>query len=185
LGAGSADAQHGGPDQHQQQHMPADWFLAGVGEAHQACRALHVGMEAMLAPLLNDSASLQQMCQAIAQSEEIASQCFAAGEALCAAVPCSACCNNPRCSSLHGVSASFALVRGKGCVCGGAWGSRLEGRRLCPVMVWWQQGEKTNVGGVGIFHLQYHWQCACLQIVTGQDAQQPSNPLCCCFGSWL
>jgi hypothetical protein len=46
----------------------------------------------------------------------------AAGEALCAALPCSSCCNNPRCTSLRGVSAAFALVRGQGCVCGGCLG---------------------------------------------------------------
>jgi hypothetical protein len=43
----------------------------------------------------------------------------AAGEALCAAVPSSACCSNPHCTNLSGVSAGFSLVRGKGCVCGG------------------------------------------------------------------
>jgi hypothetical protein len=46
----------------------------------------------------------------------------AAGEALCAAQPCSSCCNNPRCTALQGVSAAFWLVRGEGCVCGGCLG---------------------------------------------------------------
>jgi hypothetical protein len=34
-------------------------------------------------------------------------------------VSCSSCCNNPSCVNVSTVSEGFALVRGKGCVCGG------------------------------------------------------------------
>ena len=56
----------------------------------------------------------------------------AAGEALCAALPSSACCSNPRCANLSGVSAGFALVRGKGCVCGGCLGLQARGAAAVP-----------------------------------------------------
>lgn len=46
----------------------------------------------------------------------------AAGRALCAVLPCSYCCNNPTCGNADTVSAAFALVRGKACVCGGCLG---------------------------------------------------------------
>jgi hypothetical protein len=38
---------------------------------------------------------------------------------LAAVIPSSLCCNNLSCSNMASVSESFALVRGKGCVCGG------------------------------------------------------------------
>jgi hypothetical protein len=46
----------------------------------------------------------------------------AASKALAAAVPCSYACNNWGCRNLSTVSEGFALVRGKGCVCGGCLG---------------------------------------------------------------
>jgi hypothetical protein len=130
LQEGSADAQRSGPDQ-QQQRKPADWLLGSIDSAQQACSALLGGMRAVLAPHLLARVGGRERRQATAAAGEIASQCLAAGEALCA-VPCSACCNNPRCSSLDGVSASFALVRGKGCVCGGCLGLTSGGPAAMP-----------------------------------------------------
>jgi hypothetical protein len=57
---------------------------------------------------------------------------IAAGELLCAAVPNRACCSNPKCTSLSGFSAGFALVRGKGCVCGGCLGLQAGGTVAVP-----------------------------------------------------
>jgi hypothetical protein len=42
-----------------------------------------------------------------------------AGGLLCAALPGSCSCNNPGCKNLGTFSEAFALVRGKGCMCGG------------------------------------------------------------------
>lgn len=53
---------------------------------------------------------------------ELAAALEAAGRALCAALPCRFCCNNPDCSNMDGVSEAFGLVRGKACVCGGCLG---------------------------------------------------------------
>ena len=127
--AGRADAQHSDPDQ--QQRPPADWMLGSIDSAQQACSALLGGMRAVLAPLRGRVGGRERR-QATAAAVEVASHCVAAGEALCAVMPCSACCNNPRCSSLDGVSASFALVRGKGCVCGGCLGPKPGGAAAVP-----------------------------------------------------
>jgi hypothetical protein len=126
LQEGTADTQRSGPDQ-QQQRKPADWLLGSIDSAQQACSALLGGMRAVLAPHLLARVGGRERRQATAAAGKIASQCLAAGEALCAVVPYSACCNNTRCSSLDGVSASFALVRGKGCVCGGCLGPNAGG----------------------------------------------------------
>jgi hypothetical protein len=53
---------------------------------------------------------------------DLASGLGVAGGALCTALPTRFFCNNPSCSNMAGVSAGFALVRGKGCVCGGCVG---------------------------------------------------------------
>ena len=127
----SADAQHSDPDQ-QQQHTPANWLLESICNAQQGCTALLGGVRAVLAPQLLGRVGGRAKRHAAAAAVTLASQCFAAGEAMCAAVPCSACCNNPRCSSLHGVSAGFALVRGKGCVCGGCLGLKAGGTAAVP-----------------------------------------------------
>jgi hypothetical protein len=52
----------------------------------------------------------------------VAAALQAASSALAAAVPCSYTCNNNHCRNLSTVSEGFALVRGKGCVCGGCLG---------------------------------------------------------------
>jgi hypothetical protein len=59
--------------------------------------------------------------------QELSRVLLCVGQGLCGSVPCSFCCNNPACSNLGGVSEAFALVRGKGCVCGGCLGG-LEGQ---------------------------------------------------------
>lgn len=58
---------------------------------------------------------------------QFAEQLQSAAAALCAAVPSRRCCNNPGCSNLGTVSEAFALVRGKGSVCGGCMGCRTAG----------------------------------------------------------
>jgi hypothetical protein len=110
---------------HQHQHAATaaaiDGLLVGLITAQSRLEdnVLHLG--AALAPYLQQgvdplsapaSTSLLSLCKCLCT----------AGEALCAAVPSSACCSNPRCTNLDGVSAGFALVRGKGCVCGGCLG---------------------------------------------------------------
>jgi hypothetical protein len=52
----------------------------------------------------------------------VAAALKAASKALAAAVPCSYTCNYWGCRNLSTVSEGFALVRGKGCVCGGCLG---------------------------------------------------------------
>jgi hypothetical protein len=105
----------------QQQQPPADWLLDGLYAAQSAQQKALPPLEVALAPYLEPGGEPPSVTS---------SQCLlslpavmvAAGEALCAAVPSSSCCSNPRCTNLHGVSAGFALVRGKGCVCAGCLG---------------------------------------------------------------
>lgn len=131
--AGSAgDAvQHDGFDQQQQQQKqqedePTDWLLAGLDTAQSALKAALLPFNAALAPYLQhwiDPLSVPASPSLLS----LPALLIAAGEALCAAVPSSACCSNPRCNNLSGVSAGFALVRGKGCVCGGCLGLQVGG----------------------------------------------------------
>jgi hypothetical protein len=90
---------------------------------------------------------------------------IAAGEALCAAVPSSACCSNPRCNNLSGVSAGFALVRGKGCVCGGCLGLQVGGEAAVT-----SQGAHALAGG------RCHW---------GAGESITSVAPACCFASFV
>jgi hypothetical protein len=110
--------QHCGGKQHQQ--PTADWLLAVLHAADAALQKVLFPLSEALTPYLvgMDPLSTPVNPHALLLPQLLA----AAGEAVCAAVPSSACCSNPCCSNLSGVSASFALVRGKGCVCGGCLG---------------------------------------------------------------
>jgi hypothetical protein len=114
----------------QQQQPPADWLVAGLHTAHSALQEVPLRLDAALAPYLAgvDPLSTPVNLHALPLPILLA----AAGEALCAAVPSSACCSNPCCSNLAGVSAGFALVRGKGCVCGGCLGVQAGGSAAAP-----------------------------------------------------
>jgi hypothetical protein len=104
------DVQHCGLDQQQQrwrqQQPQPDWLLAGMRKAEWALEAVMVPVKTARAPYLQ---------QRIDPLSVTASPCLlslpaslvVAGEALCAAVPSSACCSNPRCTNLGGVSASY------------------------------------------------------------------------------
>jgi hypothetical protein len=111
-----------GYDQQLQQQAPADWLLAGVDKAHRACNLQLASLWTALPPLMHGVSSHLELVEATLAAGTVPKHLLAAGEALCAAVPCSACCSSPRCTNLSGVSAGFALVRGKGCVCGGCLG---------------------------------------------------------------
>jgi hypothetical protein len=139
-GVHSADAVQGRDQQQQQQLLlllllqqaPADWLLAGMDRAQGRCDKACSSMRKVLRTWLpNSNASGEDFLSAVmapvSEVESLPDECVAAGEALCAAVPCSACCSNPRCTNMGGVSAGFALVRGKGCVCGGCLGLRAGG----------------------------------------------------------
>jgi uncharacterized membrane protein YgcG len=65
----------------------------------------------------------RRTCKAIVTAlSGVAAALKAASSTLAAAVPCSYTCNNWGCRNLSTVSEGFALVRGKGCVCGGCLG---------------------------------------------------------------
>jgi hypothetical protein len=121
--AGDSAAHHS--SRNQQRQPPADWLLAGVHTAHAALQKVLFPLSAALTPYVVgwDPLKTPVNPHALPLPRLLA----AAGEALCAAVPSSACCSNPRCTNLHGVSAGFALVRGKGCVCGGCLGLQTGG----------------------------------------------------------
>jgi hypothetical protein len=108
-------AKHGGRDQ---QPYPSPPAMVGC---------LLAGMETAQSKVYAASVCLYAALSLPAAGPQLAYTCFwllpmalvAAGETLFAAAPSSACCSNPRCGNLSAVSAGFALVRDKGCVCGG------------------------------------------------------------------
>jgi hypothetical protein len=62
----------------------------------------------------------QQHSAVIATSlKELKEILHVTGTVLCTGVACGSCCNNPSCVNVSTVSEGFALVRGKGCMCGG------------------------------------------------------------------
>ena len=123
--AGSSKHSGKGCEQQLQQQAPADWLLAGIDTAHRACNLLLASLWTALPPLFktwHGFCSQLEIVEATLAAGTVPKHLLAAGEALCAAVPSSTCCSNPRCTNLSGVSAGFALVRGKNCVCGGCLG---------------------------------------------------------------
>jgi hypothetical protein len=126
--AGDSAAQQS--SHNQQRQPPADWLLAGVHAAHAALQKVLFPLSAALTPYVVgwDPLKTPVNPHALPLPRLLA----AAGEALCAAVPSSACCSNPRCTNLAGVTAGFALVRGKGCVCGGCLGLQAGGQGVVP-----------------------------------------------------
>jgi hypothetical protein len=128
-------AEPSGPPQQQQQKrrgataaansQASSVLLAGLDTAQTALKAALASLTQVL-PITTD------LQRAAVLLPSLPTALSAAGEALCAAVPSSACCSNPRYTNLAGVSASFALVRGKGCVCGGCLGLQAGGSGAVP-----------------------------------------------------
>jgi hypothetical protein len=116
-----------------QYQTPADWLLVGMDEAQSALKAVLAPLRgignAVLAPYLPQQIDPLPVSTHVILS--LPTALVAAGEVLCAAVPSSSCCSNPRCNNLGGVSAGSALVRGKGCVCGGCLGLQAGGFVPC------------------------------------------------------
>ena len=108
-----------------QYQTPFDWLLVGMDEAQSALKAVLVPLNAVLARYLPQQISPLPVSTQVILS--LPTALVAAGEALCAAVPSSGCCSNHRSTNLGGVSVGFALVRGKGCVCGGCLGLQAGG----------------------------------------------------------
>jgi hypothetical protein len=127
VGSAGDAVQHSGPDQ--QQQTPPGWLLVGLDTAQAALQAVVPPLSAALAPYLQQEDNPAPEA-ATASILSLPTALVAAGEAMCAAVPSSTCCSNPRCTNLSGVSAGFALVRGKSCVCGGCLGLQARGEAV-------------------------------------------------------
>ena len=128
-------AEPSGPPQQQQQKrrgataasnsQASSVLLAVLNTAQMALKAALASLTQVL-PITTD------LQRAAVLLPSLPTALSAAGEALCVAVPSSACCSNPRCTNLAGVSAGFALVRGKGCVCAGCLGLQAGGVEALP-----------------------------------------------------
>lgn len=68
------------------------------------------------------SASTEPLLSLLRLLPSLAAALKAAGEALCAALPCHFGCSETFCLTVTTVSEAFALVRGQSCVCGGCTG---------------------------------------------------------------